>query len=108
MRYDDYQVNDFVTDESFRQWVISPDKHSNRFWKQWIGKHAEKQETIRQASLLVRATHLQGRIYREHDFHAVRIRIEASLFQEKGSKEAVHTRNLKGSQRKISDKDKGE
>ena len=35
MNYEEFDLVDFVLDESFQQWVLSPSPETNRFWEQW-------------------------------------------------------------------------
>ena len=49
MKYLNYTVEDFVLDKEFREWVIKPNKELNLFWQNWLEKHPEKREVVRQA-----------------------------------------------------------
>lgn len=49
MDYSHYSVKDFVRDEFFQQWVMSPDVATNSFWEQWIKTHPEKITCIKEA-----------------------------------------------------------
>ncbi len=50
MKYDEYQLEDFLTDEFFIEWVKTPNENNKHFWERWIAEHAEKRELIIQAS----------------------------------------------------------
>lgn len=62
MKYLDYTVEDFVLDKEFREWVIRPNKELNLHWQNWLDKHPEKQEVVRQAVEII--LHLPTRRYR--------------------------------------------
>ncbi|MEO0334711.1 MAG: FecR domain-containing protein, partial [Bacteroidota bacterium] len=58
MLYENYQVSDFVTDDFFRKWVLSPDEKTQTYWQNWIREHPDKQSVIKQARLLVLMTNI--------------------------------------------------
>lgn len=49
MNYLSYQVEDFVLDASFQQWVYRPDPKSERFWKEFLNDHPEKKSDVESA-----------------------------------------------------------
>ncbi|GAB2553646.1 FecR family protein [Spirosoma aerophilum] len=51
--YSQYSINEFVLDESFRQWVLQPDEQSMTFWHRFMLKHPEKQASIDEAASLL-------------------------------------------------------
>ncbi len=59
MLYENYQVSDFVTDDFFRKWVLSPDEKNQAYWQDWIRQHPDKQAVIKQARLLVLMTNIE-------------------------------------------------
>ena len=50
-----YSTEDFVWDDLFRKWVLSPTAETEAMWVQWLTDHPEKMNTIRQARELVLA-----------------------------------------------------
>ena len=56
MHYDHYTVDDFLADESFRRWVLSPDRETSAFWEDWREQHPEKEPVVQEARQLVRAS----------------------------------------------------
>ncbi len=46
MNYQNYNVEDFLADEEFKQWVLSPDQKRNQFWSSWINAHPQKEQTL--------------------------------------------------------------
>ena len=57
MRYSDYELEDFLTDEFFIQWVKFPDSNNCHFWEKWLQEHPQKREMVLQASVLIRGVH---------------------------------------------------
>ena len=53
MKYKKYQVEDFVLDRSFREWVMGSDHKSRAFWEQWINDHPHKRKLIEEAREIV-------------------------------------------------------
>ncbi|MBK5261065.1 MAG: FecR domain-containing protein [Peptostreptococcaceae bacterium] len=50
-----YVLEDFVVDDAFREWVISPTEMSAIEWNQFISEHPEKKALIEQSVLIVRS-----------------------------------------------------
>lgn len=57
--YHRYTAEQFLWDESFRRWVLTPTPASERFWQTWLEEHPEKEATVRQAARLVRSVRPQ-------------------------------------------------
>ena len=50
MKYQNFtRVEEFLTDEYFRDWVRFPDSDSNLFWKEFLDNHPNKIELVREA-----------------------------------------------------------
>jgi ferric-dicitrate binding protein FerR (iron transport regulator) len=54
-KFDHYSVEDFVWDEQFRNWVLSPDPYLAEFWTNWLRQHPEKEGIVQQAAVVVRS-----------------------------------------------------
>ncbi|MCX6217365.1 FecR family protein [Spirosoma sp.] len=62
--YQDYQLTDFLLDESFNRWArreSSPEEGA--FWQNWLSQYPDKREVVEQARLLI--TGLRVKPYRE-------------------------------------------
>ena len=55
--YNDFRLEDFVTDESFCNWVIHPDVITTHFWEDWQSKNTDKVELLEEAHQYVVALH---------------------------------------------------
>lgn len=53
MKYNNFTVEDFVKDEYFQKWILNTDTMTSNFWKNWVAKFPEKQETIEEAKRLI-------------------------------------------------------
>jgi transmembrane sensor len=54
-----YSTEDFVWDDLFRKWVLSPTAETEAVWVQWLTDHPEKTDLIRQARELILALHVK-------------------------------------------------
>ncbi len=48
--YNQYSINDFVLDESFRRWVFQPDEQTMSFWHLFMLQNPDQQTNIKEAS----------------------------------------------------------
>lgn len=55
MKYENYTVDDFLMDESFRRWVLDRDRTGDLFWEKWIETHPEKAKIIKEATEIILA-----------------------------------------------------
>ncbi len=59
MNYEDYQVEDFLSDASFVAWQEQNDAKAMEFWEDWLKKYPEKQEEVNRAVALLQLLGLQ-------------------------------------------------
>jgi len=57
IHYRNYTVEDFATDEKFRQWIIEPSFETELFWKNWLEENPDKQSVVDQAIALLLSIH---------------------------------------------------
>lgn len=50
-----HDVEDFIADESFQQWILHKDEDAAVFWKSFIEQNPEKKETLAQAVKLLQS-----------------------------------------------------
>ena len=55
IKFKDYQLEDFLTDEFFIQWVKNPNENTTHFWEKWIEANAHKKEVVMQAASFIRS-----------------------------------------------------
>ncbi|GAB3664418.1 hypothetical protein GCM10028791_40100 [Echinicola sediminis] len=49
MKYVNYNIEDFLTDEFFVKWVKSPDEDTEHFWRKWLENHPHKMDMVLKA-----------------------------------------------------------
>lgn len=68
MPYTNYDIEDFVADEYFIQWVKNPSKEHNAFWQSWIGQNPDKKPVIKEAREIVLTLQFKEDKIREERF----------------------------------------
>src|SRR6056297_168806 len=53
MEYTHYIVEDFVLDESFKNWVLKKDQKDEVFWDQWVHQHPEMRSRVEEAREII-------------------------------------------------------
>lgn len=53
MDFYNYDAEDFALLESFRKWILQPDRESNIFWSEWLENNPEKLDVIESARKIV-------------------------------------------------------
>jgi transmembrane sensor len=59
--YSEFELQDFLEDDFFVQWVINPDENKNSFWQSFTATYPHKKELVNKAADTIR-------LYREQDF----------------------------------------
>lgn len=59
MKYTEYDIDDFLTDEFFIQWVKQPNENNRHFWEKWLEQHPEKRDVVMQAVSIISSVHYQ-------------------------------------------------
>ncbi len=77
--YAQYTVTEFLEDDSFIQWVTSPDTKSNSFWQAFLTSHPEKEPVLREAASLISVYRKQVTFANEERREEVWKRIDASI-----------------------------
>ncbi|WP_421871531.1 FecR family protein [Marinoscillum sp.] len=55
MDYRHYQLEDFLKDEFFVNWVLHPDQETDHFWKKWISTNPDRVPVVEQAQQIVQS-----------------------------------------------------
>ena len=53
MNYSKFKIEDFVSDEYFRQWVLKPSPKNKKFWTEWLERNPSKKNEIEQSKKIV-------------------------------------------------------
>ncbi|MGN6298454.1 MAG: FecR family protein [Ginsengibacter sp.] len=85
MNYMEYDVEDFVMDDSFQNYCLGKEDQDALFWKVWINENPQKIETVRQAKkiIILLNGNTDSRSYRR-DFQKFKDRFYKHLQEEKG------------------------
>jgi transmembrane sensor len=59
MKFKDYDIEHFLSDEFFIQWVKNPDENNQHFWEKWITEHPEKRQLVQKAASMIRSVQYQ-------------------------------------------------
>lgn len=55
MNYKDFELIDFVLDESFQRWVLETNPQSDKFWQRWMEENPDKKEMINRAAAVLKS-----------------------------------------------------
>ncbi len=55
MKYDDYSLEDFLTDDFFLNWVKHPNPSSTAFWANWLKEHPTRAPVVEEAVALIKS-----------------------------------------------------
>ncbi|GAB3267454.1 FecR family protein [Larkinella harenae] len=53
INYRTYEAEDFLFDESFRQWALDSTPQTSQFWERWLAQNPDRADVVRQAQELV-------------------------------------------------------
>ncbi len=78
MRYKNFDVDHFVNDDKFREWVLNPSPEINYFWEKWLLQNPEKEVITNQAREIVLMVGSGKKVSREKHKKKVWEKIEQS------------------------------
>ncbi len=55
MKYTNYTLKDFISDEYFKNWVLSPDEHSDFFWESFLKNNPDHASDLLQAREIIQS-----------------------------------------------------
>lgn len=65
--YSHFRAEDFVWDEAFRQWVLTPTCENYRLWSNWLEAHPDMAYSLQLAREIVLALHCRGPTLTDHE-----------------------------------------
>ena len=78
--YEDYTIEDFITDASFIDWVMNPESLHQHFWESWESQHPERSKDIQAARQFIRGigfeTHRLPAAAVAHDYRKLNYAIQ--------------------------------
>ena len=78
-KYAQFTLQDFLADDDFVQWAITPNEESDAFWQSYINTEPGQKDTILKAAKIIQQYRLQDGFYNEEHKDLVWQRIEASI-----------------------------
>lgn len=92
-RYNDFSVEDFVWDDFFRQWTLSPTPETDALWDDWIDANPEMLEKVEQAKAIVLSLRLHEAEIDDAEINQV-VRQTVARITEAGDEPARTSRRL--------------
>jgi len=68
--YATFEVEDFLTDPFFQDWVIHPDKENTFFWEQFVAEYPFKKDSIAKAKELLESISFKEHFPEDHEIEA--------------------------------------
>ena len=65
--YASFTLSDFTTDPFFQDWVILQEGEAAMFWDDWLERHPEKAEIIREARMLLESVGFEEQLPKEEE-----------------------------------------
>ncbi|QRR03252.1 FecR family protein [Dyadobacter sandarakinus] len=69
--YKNFEVDDFVWDEYFRQWVLHPTRENHAEWDAWLAKNPSRTQVVHQARQLVQSIQITEHSLSEQEIQAI-------------------------------------
>lgn len=60
--YESYKAVDFIADDYFLDWILSPNHENENFWKQWLAAHPHKKGEVEKAITIVKSLEFKGEV----------------------------------------------
>lgn len=61
-KYQSYNAADFIADDYFLNWVLSDDKKTDAFWRQWLDQNPQKQKEVEKAKKVINSLEFQDEV----------------------------------------------
>lgn len=58
-KFEDYEIEEFLSDEFFVRWVKNPEDNTTHFWEKWVTANPKKRAMVTEAAELIRSIHYQ-------------------------------------------------
>jgi transmembrane sensor len=66
-QYKNFGVEDFVWDQSFRQWVLAPTRENNFQWNRWLSENPDSVGVIKEARQVVLSLGVKEEVISDHE-----------------------------------------
>jgi ferric-dicitrate binding protein FerR (iron transport regulator) len=81
MNYSEFSTDDFIKDDHFQRWVLSPDESTIGFWDNFIRLHPHKQAEVQEARQFLLLFHLRENDVFQSRISSLKKRIDAEIDQ---------------------------
>jgi transmembrane sensor len=81
-KYSDYEINDFLKDESFINWVLDPDSPGGRSWQSWMNANPDKKDAAQKAIDVIRSLDFKKETVAENFYVNLKQRIDQTIASE--------------------------
>ena len=78
-KYKQYEVSDFLQDESFINWVLNPGAPANQSWTVWMNANPDKREAAQKAIDMIRSLDFKKETVAEEFFVSLKQRIDHTI-----------------------------
>lgn len=68
MNYDNYDIEDFIEDDYFQNWVLDSDSMTDKFWNNWLATHPKKEKVVKSAAQLIKLLNSDSKELSTKDF----------------------------------------
>lgn len=86
MNYQNFDVEDFITDERFIDWVKTDAKDLNEFWEAWLATHPEKKPIVEKAKDLIKRIDFQSPEPDQHKLDQILNKLQEDITEENVSR----------------------
>jgi transmembrane sensor len=90
-KYTDYDINDFLQDETFINWVLDPDAPENQSWQAWMKANPDKWVTAKKAVDIIRALDFRKETVAENFYVNLKQRIDHTIASENANAPKVRS-----------------
>lgn len=60
INYEDFEVKDFICDEFFMEWILTPKIEHHQFWDNWLLQHPDRRPIVERAKKVLLSLRLQS------------------------------------------------
>lgn len=96
MNLEKYQLNDFLMDESFCNWVVGFNNNDEVFWETWLKDHPEKLNDVNEAKKILNAISFKDKSFSNKEIQLLWDQIKAETHSQKSK-----VTSIKGKARRI-------
>ena len=82
MNLENFEINDFLMDESFYNWVKHPGSDDSLFWESWLNDHPSKREAANQAKMILKSLAFQQKNFSKTEITDLWNNIQAQTIED--------------------------